>query len=141
MIEASEVLRRGRDESHVPSDLVQFPVVLCIGGMRCLERVDLQSGPWVQRKVPALSSEEPSERNQSPCTRIVQDHPRGWYFSRCCLRREVQIPSLQAVEDILLFEVVPYYLKRLDGVCVLFTVSHRENGKHRGFVQDWVAGR
>ena len=39
------------------------------------------------------------------------------------------------VGDILLLEVVPYYLKWLDGVSVLFTVSHRENSKHRGFVQ------
>lgn len=42
------------------------------------------------------------------------------------------------VGDILLLEVVPYYLKWLDGVSVLFPVSHRENSEHRGFVQYWI---
>ena len=36
--------------------------------------------------------------------------------------------------DVLLFEVIPYYLKRLDGVSVLFATSHGENSEHRGFV-------
>jgi hypothetical protein len=41
----------------------------------------------------------------------------------------------EEVGNILLVEMVPYYLKWLDGVSVLFAVSHRENGEHRGFVQ------
>ena len=61
MIEESEVFRRGRYESHVPSDLVQFPVALRLSGMRCFECMNLQPRPWVQCKVPALPSERPSE--------------------------------------------------------------------------------
>lgn len=36
--------------------------------------------------------------------------------------------------DILLFEVVPYYLKGLNGVSVLFAISHGEDSEHRGFI-------
>lgn len=36
--------------------------------------------------------------------------------------------------DVLLFEVVPYYLKGLNGVSVLFAASYGENSKHRGFI-------
>ena len=43
--------------------------------------------------------------------------------------------GLEKIGDVLLFEVIPYYLKRLDGVSVLFAVSHRENSEHRGFIQ------
>jgi len=46
-------------------------------------------------------------------------------------RRGVQIPSYRRkVKDILLFQVIPYYLKWLDRVRVLFTVPHGENGEH-----------
>jgi len=99
VVEESKVFRRGRDESHVPPDFVQFSVVLRLSGMCCLECVDLQPGPRVQCKVPA------------------------------------KVIYVDGVFCVVLFEVVPYYLKRLDGVCVLFTISHRENGKHRGFIQ------
>jgi len=34
VIEESKVFRRGCDESHIPSNLVQFSVVLCLSGMR-----------------------------------------------------------------------------------------------------------
>jgi len=47
VIEGSEVLRCGRDESHVSSDLEQLPVALRFSGMCRLERVDLQAGSWV----------------------------------------------------------------------------------------------
>ena len=61
VIEESKVVCCGRYESHVPPDLVQFPVALRLSGVRCLECVDLQSSSWVQCKVPALPSERPSE--------------------------------------------------------------------------------
>lgn len=61
VIEESEVFRCGCYESHVPSDLVQFPVALRLNGVCRFECVDLQSRPWVQCKVPALPSERPSE--------------------------------------------------------------------------------
>jgi len=50
-------------------------------------------------------------------------------------RREAKIPSHRGkVGDVLLFQVIPYYLEGFDGVRVLLTVSHGENGKHRGFI-------
>jgi hypothetical protein len=60
VIEDSKVLRRCRDVSHVPSDLVQLPIALGFSGMRRLECVDLQPRSWVQSKVPALSCERRS---------------------------------------------------------------------------------
>lgn len=32
--------------------------------------------------------------------------------------------------NLLLFEVVPYDLECLDGMCILFTIFHRENSEH-----------
>jgi hypothetical protein len=136
VIEESKVLRRGRDESHVPPDLVQFSVALRLNGMCRLECVDLQSGPRVQCKVPTLLSERPSEIE--PKSKSEEKHTRSsmWMvFFALLLTRGSGSLTLQAVEDVLLFEVIPYYLKWLDGVRVLFTVSHRENSEHRGFIQ------
>ena len=46
-------------------------------------------------------------------------------------RREVQVPSYRGkVKDVLLFQVIPYDLKWLDRVCVLFAVPHGENSEH-----------
>ena len=52
------------------------------------------------------------------------------FFALLFIGERFRSPPLQAVQDVLLFEVVPYYLKWLDGVCVLLAVSHREDGKH-----------
>jgi len=49
--------------------------------------------------------------------------------------------TLQKLDSILLFEVVPYYLKWLDGVGVLLAVFHGENSEHRGFIQDSISRR
>ena len=78
VIESSEVVCCGRYEGHVSSDLVQFPVALRLSGMRCLECMDLQSGSWVQCKIPALSSERPSEAElRYRREKIIQGHLRG----------------------------------------------------------------
>lgn len=63
VIEGSEVLCGGRDESHVLSDLVKFTVALRLYCVRRLERMDLQSGLRIQCEIPALSSKRPSKTN------------------------------------------------------------------------------
>ena len=55
VIEGTKVVRRGRNESHVSPNFVQFPVALCLSSVCCLERENLQAGPWIQCKIPALS--------------------------------------------------------------------------------------
>lgn len=58
------------------------------------------------------------------------------FFAVLCVGARGSDPLVpKRVGDILLLEVVPYYLKWLDGVSVLFPVSHGENSEHRGFVQ------
>jgi len=100
VIERSEVLCGGRDESHVLPDLVKFSVALRLRCVRRLERMDLQSRLRIQCEIPA------------------------------------KVIDMDRVFCVVLFEVIPYYLKWLDRMCVLFTVSHRKNGKHRGFIQN-----
>ena len=74
VIKGSKVFRSVCNESHVPSDLVQFSVVLRFSRVRFLERVNLQSRPRVQCKIPALSDEgllkiRPEARNEENRTR------------------------------------------------------------------------
>lgn len=93
VIEESEVLRCGRNENHVSCNLVQFSVALRLNSMRCLERVDLQSGPRVQCEVPALLSKQPSgietkSRSEESYEVIYVDG----VFCIAIHRREVQIP-------------------------------------------------
>jgi hypothetical protein len=142
VIEDSEVLRRGRNKSHVLTNLVQFSVVLRLSCVCSFECMNLQPRPWIQCKIPALrhawrSENKPEFRSEGDRTRSSM-----WmvFFALLCVGKRSEPIEPQKADDALLLKVIPYYLERLDGVCVLFAVSRREDSKHRSLIQNWTRG-